>query len=136
MTTVFQRVGPYEILKEIGRGGQGARLRAPHARPTRPVAQKHVPNNRYGLEDSGDHSFYNGIGYNSAQRVAGPSFPLARSLTETSNGYQDKFGGAHTGIVMFALSDGSVRALRTSIDSINLQRLAMRNDGQVITLND
>jgi prepilin-type N-terminal cleavage/methylation domain-containing protein len=98
--------------------------------------EKHVATGRYGEERTGDHSFYNGIGYNSAQRVAGPSFPLARSLTETSSGYQDKFGGPHTGIVMFALCDGSVRPLRPSIDSINLQRLAMRNDGQVITLND
>src|SRR5262245_42353146 len=37
------------------------------------LGEKHVVQGRYGLEDSGDHSFYNGIGYNSAQRVAGPN---------------------------------------------------------------
>jgi prepilin-type N-terminal cleavage/methylation domain-containing protein len=98
--------------------------------------EKHVATGRYGEERTGDHSFYNGIGYNSAQRVAGPSFPLARSLTETTSGYADKFGGAHTGLVMFALCDGSVRGIRTSIDNVNLQRLAIRNDGQVVNVDN
>ena len=85
------------------------------------------------MKSTGDHSFYNGIGYNSAQRVAGPSFPLARDQFDTSSGFLDKFGGSHSGIVMFALCDGSVRPIRTSIDTANLRRLAMRQDGQVIT---
>src|SRR5262245_31259052 len=100
------------------------------------LGEKHVVRGREGLENTGDHSCYNGIGYNSAQRVAGPSFPLARNPDDTSSGFPDKFGGPHTGIVMFAMCDGSIRSIRTSIDTANLRRLAIRSDGEVITTND
>jgi serine/threonine protein kinase len=43
MTTVFQRVGPYEILREIGRGGMAAVFLADDARHSRQVALKLVP---------------------------------------------------------------------------------------------
>jgi prepilin-type N-terminal cleavage/methylation domain-containing protein len=97
------------------------------------LGEKHVVRGREGLENTGDHSFYNGIGYNSAQRVAGPSYPLARDPLDTTARFSDRFGGPHTGIVMFAFCDGSIKGIRTSIDSVTLQRLAIRNDGLVIT---
>jgi hypothetical protein len=99
------------------------------------LGEKHVVAGREGLENTGDHSYYNGIGYNSAQRVAGPSFPLARSVTDTTSGFPDKFGGPHSGVVLFAFCDGSVKSISTSIDTTTLRRLAMRNDGLVITGN-
>ncbi len=43
MTTVFQRVGPYEIVREIGRGGMAAVFLAEDARHSRQVALKLVP---------------------------------------------------------------------------------------------
>ncbi len=43
MTTVFQRVGPYEILREIGRGGMAAVFLAEDPRHARQVALKLVP---------------------------------------------------------------------------------------------
>jgi serine/threonine protein kinase/tetratricopeptide (TPR) repeat protein len=43
MTTVFQRVGPYEILEEIGRGGMAAVFLATDTRTDRRVALKLVP---------------------------------------------------------------------------------------------
>jgi serine/threonine protein kinase/tetratricopeptide (TPR) repeat protein len=43
MTTVFQRVGPYEILEEIGRGGMAAVFLATDTRTNRRVALKLVP---------------------------------------------------------------------------------------------
>lgn len=43
MTTVFQRVGPYEILREIGRGGMAAVFLAEDPRVARYVALKLVP---------------------------------------------------------------------------------------------
>jgi prepilin-type N-terminal cleavage/methylation domain-containing protein len=97
------------------------------------LGEKHVVRGREGRESTGDHSCYNGVGYNSAQRVAGGSFPLARDPLDTSSNYPDKFGGPHPSVVLFAMCDGSVRGIRRSIDSTNLKRLAIRNDGQVIT---
>jgi serine/threonine protein kinase len=43
MTTVFQRIGPYEILEEIGRGGMAAVFLATDTRTSRRVALKLVP---------------------------------------------------------------------------------------------
>ncbi len=43
MTTVFQRVGPYDILQEIGRGGMAAVFLATDTRTNRRVALKLVP---------------------------------------------------------------------------------------------
>ncbi len=43
MTTVFQRVGPYEIVREIGRGGMAAVFLAEDTRHARQVALKLVP---------------------------------------------------------------------------------------------
>jgi prepilin-type N-terminal cleavage/methylation domain-containing protein len=101
------------------------------------LGEKHVVKGQEGRVSTGDHSCYNGVGYNSAQRVAGPSFPLARDPFDTSSGFPDKFGGPHAGgIVMFALCDGSIRPIKTSIDTQNLRRLAMREDGQVITADN
>ena len=43
MTTVFQRIGPYEILEEIGRGGMAAVFLATDTRTSQRVALKLVP---------------------------------------------------------------------------------------------
>jgi serine/threonine protein kinase len=43
MTTVFRRLGPYEILREIGRGGMAIVFLASDTRTGRPVALKLVP---------------------------------------------------------------------------------------------
>ena len=43
MTTVFQRVGPYEVVREIGRGGMAAVFLAEDTRHSRQVALKLVP---------------------------------------------------------------------------------------------
>ena len=92
---------------------------------------------RQGLERIGDDggtervdsSIYNGSGPTTIGSLAGPSNPLARTLTETGN---SNFGGPHTGIVNFCLGDASVRAISTTIDTGALGRLAQRNDGNPI----
>jgi len=48
------------------------------------LGEKHVLRGQEGKESTGDHSCYNGVDYNSAQRVAGPSFPLARDINDAS----------------------------------------------------
>jgi prepilin-type processing-associated H-X9-DG protein len=40
------------------------------------------------------------------------------------------FGGPHSGVCMFVMCDGSVKALRTSIDIYTLTYLATRNGGE------
>src|SRR5581483_9867714 len=46
------------------------------------------------------------------------------------------FGGPHPGVCQFAMVDGSVRALRTSLTNSVLQALGERSDGKAISVDD
>lgn len=54
-----------------------------------------------------------------------------RRLSSALRGGRERFGGSHSGIVMFVFCDGSTRAIRTSLDGVTLRRFAVRNDGEV-----
>ncbi len=77
--------------------------------------------------------------YNSGQDLLGdtawPINSAARQIGLDSR--KTNFGSAHPGGSNFVLCDGSVQFLRltSSSDLVNLQRLSMRGDGQVVTLN-
>ena len=87
-------------------------------------------------------------------RIAGLGNPLASGPTDVSPGtgpasapagwvgtyrpntnaiWARRFGSWHPGVCQFVFCDGSVRAIKNTIDEINLGRLAVRNDSQVIT---
>jgi prepilin-type N-terminal cleavage/methylation domain-containing protein len=106
------------------------------------AGEKHVPINMFGRGRVGDSSIYNGVWTCYAGRVAGIEDPLAQSpndVTPSIGGnapFARKFGSYHTGICQFVFCDGSVRAIRNDIDGANLRRLAVRNDGEVITYVD
>jgi prepilin-type N-terminal cleavage/methylation domain-containing protein len=106
------------------------------------VGEKHVPLNMFGRLKVGDGSIYNGIWTTYSGRVAGPDDPLASGPNDLTPSVQipnsdavfaRRFGSWHTGVCQFTMADGSVRAIRTTIDGANLRRLAVRNDGEVIT---
>jgi len=104
------------------------------------AGEKHVPQGMFGRLKVGDGSIYNGIWSTYSGRVAGPEDPLASGPTDTTGStgtgtdafYARRFGSWHTGVCQFAMCDGSVKALKTSIDPVNLRRLAVRNDGEPI----
>ena len=67
------------------------------------------------------------------------SLPVYFGLPSPASWYQ--FGSKHTGVVQFGFGDGSVRSIRKGIpdgntaqgpDWLNFQRVAGRNDGEVI----
>ncbi len=117
------------------------------------VGEKHIPANMFGRLKVGDGSVYCGVWSVYSGRIAGIGVPLGKGpadVTATpalprppgSTGtwrpgadavWAKKFGSWHPGVCQFAFCDGSVKAVRTSIDEVNLGRLASRNDGQVIT---
>jgi prepilin-type N-terminal cleavage/methylation domain-containing protein len=105
------------------------------------VGEKQVPPSKFGLP-SGDDSIYNADFPNAHTRAAGDIFPPAPSANYgDSDGSQDDdfgdlFGSNHSGIINFAVCDGSVRSVTTSIDLVMYWRLAARNDGLVIDLAD
>jgi hypothetical protein len=106
------------------------------------AGEKHVPSTMFGRAKVGDGSIYNGVWTTYSGRLAGPDDPLAQGpndVTPSTRGdafYARKFGGPHTGVVMFVFCDGSTRSIRTSIDPVNLRRFAVRNDGEVLTGTD
>jgi prepilin-type N-terminal cleavage/methylation domain-containing protein len=76
---------------------------------------------------------YNGPAYfgrylTNFSRIGGPGVPLAHNPAD-QRADQFSFGSAHSGIVQFALTDGSVRQISTSISTVVLGRLANRHDG-------
>jgi prepilin-type N-terminal cleavage/methylation domain-containing protein len=99
------------------------------------IGEKHVRARHFGESGDGDEAYYSGLGYDSAQRVAGPGYPLAQGPFDSHTHHQDLFGGPHTGVCQFVLADGHVVALSVNTDEANLGRLANRADGQVITID-
>src|SRR5581483_9101318 len=79
------------------------------------IGEKHVPLNSLG-QSPWDYSCYNGDKSTNYRR-AGPGAALAKTNLETSSGI---FGSWHTGGVQFAMGDGSVRSIATSIDTATL----------------
>jgi hypothetical protein len=99
------------------------------------LGEKHVRIGHFGEALDGDNAYYSGLSYDTAQRVAGGSFPLARSPEDSHNNHRDMFGGFHPGVCLFAFADAHVVALDVNIDATNLGRLAKRNDGEVISVD-
>jgi prepilin-type N-terminal cleavage/methylation domain-containing protein/prepilin-type processing-associated H-X9-DG protein len=117
------------------------------------AGEKHVPAGMFGRLKVGDGSIYCGVWTTYSGRIAGIGVPLAQGphdVTPTPNlpppvGYAGgtwrtgtdavwakKFGSWHPGVCQFVFCDGSVKAIKNSIDEVTLGRLACRNDGQVI----
>jgi prepilin-type N-terminal cleavage/methylation domain-containing protein/prepilin-type processing-associated H-X9-DG protein len=103
------------------------------------VGEKHVRPHLLGhgpgttlSQNDGDNCIFNGDQAQTAGRIAGPGFLLARVPVETGNSHL-RFGSYHPGVVNFVFGDGSVRSLITTIDGTNLGRLAHRFDGEVYT---
>jgi prepilin-type N-terminal cleavage/methylation domain-containing protein len=94
------------------------------------VGEKHVPTGRYG-QPPWDSAAYNGDN-GSVIRKAGPGAPLATDPADESFWL---FGSSHPGVCQFVFGDGSVHALRVTIDVTTLGRLANVTDGLVVDGN-
>jgi prepilin-type N-terminal cleavage/methylation domain-containing protein len=106
------------------------------------IGEKHVPRGAFGRLKAGDGPAFSGAWTSYTGRCAGIEDPLAQGpndlLPSTSGDafWARKFGSWHSGICQFAFCDGSVKALRTTIDTTSLRRLAVRDDGEVVTAID
>jgi len=104
------------------------------------AGEKHVPNKMFGQLKVGDGPIYSGAWSVFPGRIAGIEDPLARGPDDLtpSRGIVDgifarKFGSWHPGICQFVFVDGSTRMIRVTIDTDNLRRYAVRNDGETNT---
>ncbi len=107
------------------------------------AGEKHLRDGWQCRLKGGDGSIYNGIWTAFAGRVAGPEDPLAlgpKDATPSLNTAGSdavlarKFGSWHPGICQFVFCDGNVKAIRVNITTSTLRKLAMRNDGQAVTV--
>jgi prepilin-type processing-associated H-X9-DG protein len=111
------------------------------------IGEKYVrPAMRWGKNE--DRSIYNGQFARVFRRAAGAPtvlgnppvapFPLVTDLTDSWVGSTpiretfQRFGSWHPGVCQFVFCDGSVKAVKNSVDDTTLGRLAERSDGQVI----
>jgi prepilin-type N-terminal cleavage/methylation domain-containing protein/prepilin-type processing-associated H-X9-DG protein len=105
------------------------------------IGEKHVPLGAFGRLKAGDGPAFSGAWTSYSGRCAGLEDPLAQGpndLLKSTSGdafWARKFGSWHPGVCQFAFADGSVRAVRNSIDTTSLRWLASRADGNVVTLN-
>jgi prepilin-type N-terminal cleavage/methylation domain-containing protein len=92
------------------------------------VGEKHVPFGKFGREIEGDASIYNGDQLNmNASRVAGGEYTLARTPDDP---FKINFGSYHIGVCQFAMADGSVQAVPSTISGKALKAMAVRDDGR------
>jgi hypothetical protein len=89
------------------------------------LGEKHVQEGHIGDAAFGDGSLYNGSHPASFSRVAGPGFPLARSIVDPVNA---NFGSYHNGICHFLMADTSVRPMTIDTSEDVLGQLARRGD--------
>ncbi len=94
------------------------------------IGESHVP------QESLNKTPFNGPAYFSRHltnysRIAGPGVPLAHNPNDQRAGLYS-FGSSHTGYVQFAMADGGVRAISTSISTRILGHLANRRDGETV----
>ncbi|MBL8816324.1 MAG: DUF1559 domain-containing protein [Planctomyces sp.] len=94
------------------------------------VGETHVP------KDQMNKSPYNGPAYFGRHvshfcRIGGPGIPIAHNSTDP-RGNLFSYGSDHTGYVNFALADGSVRTISTSLNTRVLANLSHRADGQTV----
>ena len=96
------------------------------------VGERHVLRGNVG-DPEGDGSGFDGTRFYNSARVGGPGVPLAAGPTDDVFGLDlFAFGGEHPGVVQFALGDGSVRPVATSIDTVTLGRACNRRDAEVL----
>ncbi|MBX3420019.1 MAG: DUF1559 domain-containing protein [Pirellulaceae bacterium] len=93
------------------------------------TGEMHVPLGKLG-ESGLDAFIFNGDHVFNSTRVGGPTVPIVTNMRDERNGLA-AWGSWHPGICHFAMSDGSLRAIASTIDTELLGNLCSRNDGQI-----
>ncbi len=89
--------------------------------------EMHVPRGKLGKSPE-DAFIFNGDNLFGFARIGGPTIPITSDPAAEGNALT-AWGSWHPGICNFALGDGSVRGIASSIDTDLLGRLCNRKDG-------
>lgn len=93
------------------------------------AGEVHVPLGKLGQSPE-DAFIFNGDHVFNLSRVGGPMVPIASDLRSEGNSLV-AWGSWHPGVCHFAMADGSVRAVTTTLGD-----LCNRSDSQVVSLSD
>jgi len=99
------------------------------------VGEKHSVLSMWGQSGKswGEGAIWNGDFPRNFSRIAGQTkWNLGQGPTDLTGPWHCKFGSWHPGICQFLFVDGHVITISNSIDMDTLQKLAVRNDGNVI----
>jgi len=95
------------------------------------IGEPHVPFDE-DLASPFNGPAYFGRHLTNFSRIGGPGVPMAHHRNDQRAGVYS-FGSSHAGIVQFALTDGSVRSISTSLSTRVLGHLTNRRDHQVVS---
>ena len=94
------------------------------------IGEPHVPQDK-DLTSPFNGPAYYGRHLTNFSRIGGPGVPMAHSPDDQrADAYS--FGSSHAGIVQFAIADGSVRPVSTSLSTRVFGHLTNRKDDQVV----
>ena len=91
------------------------------------AGEMHVPLGKLGQSPE-DAFIFNGDSVFNFARVGGPTVPIVADKRASGNGLV-AWGSWHPGVCHFAMSDGSVRGIATTLDTDVLGRICNRADG-------
>lgn len=91
------------------------------------IGELHIPRGE-DLATPFNGPAYYGRHLTNSSRIGGPGVPLAHD-SDDQRASLYSFGSSHSGVVQFALADGSIRPLSTSISTRLLGHLTNRHDG-------
>ena len=94
------------------------------------IGESHIPRGQDLVTPYNGPAYY-GRHLTNFSRIGGPGVPLAHN-PDDQRGSLYSFGSSHTGVVQFAVTDGSVRGVSTSISTRVLGNLTNRLDGRVV----
>ncbi len=95
------------------------------------IGEPHVPLDS-DLTTPFDGPAYYGRHLTNFSRIGGPGVPMAHNRNDPRAGVYS-FGSSHAGIVQFAITDGSVRSVSTSLSTRVLGHLTNRKDGEAVS---
>lgn len=137
----FNNSGPGAILQQW-RGDLNLQRIIDGSSNTALVGEKHIrPNSFEGKNE--DRSVYSSSNGNNYRRFLGqipdkpddkPNFIVADPKSQATDPVpvNQCFGSVHPGVCQFVFADGSVRAIRNNMDIVNLTRMGVPDDGQVV----
>ena len=98
------------------------------------AGEAHVPQDGIG-EAPNDAFIFNGDSVFNFARVGGPTVPIVSDIREKGNALVS-WGSYHRSACNFALCDGSVKSIMSTMDTELLGNLCNRADGEAISLLD